>query len=47
MWELPFLSDVSRGGFRLEQEHEMRRELLIRELSISSGRRNFSFFQQV
>ena len=53
MRELPFSSDVSgvvpvkRRGFRLEQEHEMRRELLIRELSISSNRRKFSFFQQV
>ena len=52
MRELPFSSDVRRVHLRndvvrLEQEHEMRRELLIRELSISSGRRNFSFFQQV
>ena len=53
MRELPFFVrrergiPVNRRGFRLEQEHEMRRELLIRELSISSGRCKFSFFQQV
>ena len=51
MRELPFCQicagcTCETTGFRLEQEHEMRRELLIRKRSISSNRRKSLFHGQ-